>query len=87
MCLCGPGFTEVAGWWLQLSVKAGLVCGEAALLARVFAKEHHIFPVRNHAVCHVERPALHSTNHHAASRSGDETASCANDQQGVKVES
>lgn len=75
----GPRFTKVAGWWLQLSIKAGLGCSEAALLARVFAVERHIFPVRNHGVCDIKRPALHSTNHHTASLGRDETAGCEKD--------
>lgn len=79
------GFTKVAGWWLQLSIKAGLRCSEAALLVRMFAVEHHIFPVRNHAVRHVKWPAFHSTNNHAASLGRDETASCGDDQEGTTV--
>lgn len=71
----GAGFTEVAGWWLQLSVEAGLRCGQVALLARVFTEERHVFPVRDHRVRHVKRPALHSANHHTAPLGGDETAS------------
>lgn len=77
---CGwSRFTKVAGWWLQLSIKADLSCSEAALLLRMFAVERHIFPVRNHGVCNVEWPALHSTNKHTASLSRDETASCENE--------
>lgn len=75
-------FTEVAGWGLQLSIKAGLRCSEAALLARMFAVEHHVFPVRNHAVRHVKWPAFHAANDHAASLGGDETASCGDEQEG-----
>lgn len=81
----GPGFTKVAGRWLQLSINAGLGCSEAALLTRVSAVERHMFPVRNHGICHVKGPALHSANHHAASLGRDETASCEKDQQGMKV--
>lgn len=69
-------FTHVAGWWLQLPIKAGLGCGEAALLVRMFAVERHIFSMRNHGICNVKRPALHSIDHHTASLSRDETASC-----------
>lgn len=84
--LCGwSRFTKVASWWLQLSIKAGLGHSEAALLARMFAEEHYIFPVRNQGICNVKRPAFLSTNHHTASLSRDETASCENDQQGMKV--
>lgn len=72
--------TKVAGRWLQLSIKAGLVCNEAALLVRMFAVEHHILPVGNHGICNVKWPALHSTNNHTASLSRDETASCENEE-------
>lgn len=76
-------FTKVAGWWLQLSIKADLSCSEAALLVRMFAVERHIFPVRNHGICNVEWPALHSTNNHTASLSRDETASCENEYESI----
>lgn len=83
---CGwSGLTKVAGRWLQLSIKAGLSCSEAALLVRMFAVERHILSVRNHGICNVKGPALHSSEDHAASLSRDETASCKNDQYGMKV--
>lgn len=61
---------------MQLSVKAGLGCSEAALLMRMFAEECHIFPVGNHGVCNIKRPAFYSANHHATPLGGDEAASC-----------
>lgn len=70
-----PRWLKVAGWCLQLSVKAGLGCGEAALLMRMFAEERHVFPVGNHGICNIKRPAFHATNHHAASLSRNETTS------------
>lgn len=72
------GFTEVAGWRLQLPVQAGLGAAEAALLLGVFAVECHVLPVRNHGVGNVKGPALHPSDDHAAPLSGDEAASCEN---------
>lgn len=78
-------FTEVAGRWLQISIKAGLSRREAALLVGVFAVERYIFPMRDHGVCNVERPTLHATDDHTAPPSRDQAASCENNQKHVRV--
>lgn len=78
-------FTEVAGWCLQISIKAGLSCREAALLVRFFAVERHIFPMRDHGVCNVERPPLHATDDHTAPHSRNQAASCENNQQHICI--
>lgn len=75
----------VAGRGLQQAVEADLGRGEAALLVRVFAVERHVFAVRNHGVGDVERPALGSTNGHAAPLGGDEAASCEDEDRGMNV--
>lgn len=69
-------FTEVASWWLQVSVKAALSGGEAALLVRMLAVEGHDLPVRHHGVSHIKGPALHPSDDHTAPLSRDQTASC-----------
>lgn len=61
-----PSGLQVAGRWRQLSIKADLGCSEAAHFLRMFAVEHHVFPVRNHGICNVKRPSLHSSNNHSA---------------------
>lgn len=78
-------FTEVAGWWLQISIKASLSRREATQLVGVFAVERHIFPMRDHAVCNVERPPLHATDDHTAPLSQDQAASCENNQQDICI--
>lgn len=69
-------FPKVAGWRLELPVEAGLGPGEAALLVGVFAVEGDVFPVRDHSVGHIEGPALHPADDHAAPHRRDEAAGC-----------
>lgn len=69
-------FTEVAGWWLQVPVKAALSCGEAALLVRMLAVEGHDLPVRHHGVSHIKGPTLYPSDDHTAPLGWDQTASC-----------
>lgn len=69
-------FTEVAGWWLQVPVKAALSCGVAALLVRMLAVEGHDLPMRHHGVSHIKGPTLHPSDDHTAPLGRDQTASC-----------
>lgn len=68
-------FTEVAGWWLQVSVKAALSGREAALLVGMLAVEGHDLPVGHHGVSHVEGPALQTSDDYTAALGGDQTSS------------
>lgn len=68
--------TEVAGWWLQVPVKAALSCSEAALLVRMLAVEGYDLPVRDHGVSHIKGPTLHPSDDHTAPLGRDQTASC-----------
>lgn len=72
----GGSFTKVAAWRLELPVEAGLGPAEAALLVGVFAVEGDVFPVWDHGVGHVEGPALHPGDDHAAPHRRDEAAGC-----------
>lgn len=68
-----PGGLLIAGRMLQESIKTCLDRSEAAHFMGMFTEKRYILPMRNHSVCDIKRPTLHSPNHHPATFSRNET--------------